>query len=235
MLEKRNKYICVECGANSSTLYKQFKNGIMKLSQCTKCSKTVDMYTEYDKVLLLLDLLLHKAKAFRHLLFNQKFQIQWRLVFLLALSDAYLRWQTLMQCEDVDHLPFLQWYTLSCSQFFPLLIITLIEYAVQIFVTVLLVKMSCCLNKSIDLLSSAVVVRVLSISSYGKLFNVAVNVWGEQDKLLLIILTKLFVMTSNVQAISVALPQRKVSSSLAVVFGVIVGAAVAWVLSLNLE
>jgi len=35
-----------------------------------KCGKPVDKYVEYDIVLIVLDLILHRLQVFRHMLFN---------------------------------------------------------------------------------------------------------------------------------------------------------------------
>ena len=40
-----------------------------------KCSENVDKYIEYDFVLVLLDILLHKSQAYRHVLFNVKTKV----------------------------------------------------------------------------------------------------------------------------------------------------------------
>ena len=75
-------------------------------------------------------------------------------------------------------------------------------------------------------------VKVLSISSYGKLYNVAVHVWGCEERLLLFFLTKAFVLTSNVQAVFVALPGVRRLSWVCVCLGFFTAAAVSWMLQI---
>ena len=40
-----------------------------------KCCENVDRYIEYDTVLVLLDILLHKSQAYRHVLFNVEIKV----------------------------------------------------------------------------------------------------------------------------------------------------------------
>ena len=42
------------------------------------CLHLVDEYTEMDGVLVLLDLLLHKIQAFRHIIFNRQIEVSWQ-------------------------------------------------------------------------------------------------------------------------------------------------------------
>ena len=257
MLGGGGGYVCVECGFAAPTLYKSFKNGIVKLSKCVECTSNIDSYVEYDNVLILLDVLLHKTKAFRHLLFNRRNQIQWRLLILFALSDTYIRWQCLTRCSSVDELPFLQWYMVASQQFLAMLAVTLCEYIVNLFVTMLLLCFSFWLNNrnglqqcqstvadsttrsrtpQVDTVWGSVMfgVKVLSISSYGKLFNVAAHIWGGEDKLLLVILTSMFVVTSNIQAMFVALPTIKHRLCAVVLFGFLTSAVVSWMMRIML-
>ena len=252
MMTEKNSYVCVQCGTPAQTLYKRFQNGIVKTSKCGTCTSNVDPYVEYDNVLILLDVLLHKTKAFRHLFFNRHYHIQWRLFLLFALSDTYIRWQCLTQCSDLHDLPFFDWYVIASQQFFTLLGITLCEYLVNSLVTTLLLYLSLCrrslspdhtkrtddvhLQKNKSLCECVgFVVKLLSISSYGKLFNVAAHVWGCEDKLLLVVLTKLFVITSNMQAIFVALPGTKHSSCVVIVAGFLTASAVSWMMQTMLH
>ena len=42
-----------------------------------KCHENVDKYLEYDTVLIILDILLHKSQAYRHVLFNVKIAVKY--------------------------------------------------------------------------------------------------------------------------------------------------------------
>mmetsp|Transcript_15726 Transcript_15726/g.20929 ORF Transcript_15726/g.20929 Transcript_15726/m.20929 type:complete len:387 (-) Transcript_15726:55-1215(-) len=73
------KYTCVTCQTPSSTLYKNYSpnNGTtkfssIKLTRCTNCNNDVDPYIEYELLLVIMDCILFRKKAYRHLLFNRK-------------------------------------------------------------------------------------------------------------------------------------------------------------------
>lgn len=52
------------------SLYTVYSNDHIQLTDCPYCQETVDKYVEIDNVLLFIDLLLLKAGAYRHLVFN---------------------------------------------------------------------------------------------------------------------------------------------------------------------
>lgn len=60
------KYRCIHCLEPSDTLYK--KLGDIKLTACQKCGELVDEYCERESLLVVLDLLLLRESAYRHLL-----------------------------------------------------------------------------------------------------------------------------------------------------------------------
>ena len=62
--------VCVECMAENEHLYRQYSEGNLRLTRCCACQSFVDKYVEYDAVLLVLDLILHKNPVYRHILFN---------------------------------------------------------------------------------------------------------------------------------------------------------------------
>ena len=39
------------------------------------CREVVDKYVEYDGMIILLDVILHKRQAYRHILYNINFQV----------------------------------------------------------------------------------------------------------------------------------------------------------------
>ena len=68
-----DRLICVECMCDeNSSLYKKYSEGNLRLTRCIRCGSFVDRYVEYDGVLIVLDLVLHKNPAYRHLLFNSE-------------------------------------------------------------------------------------------------------------------------------------------------------------------
>lgn len=62
--------ICITCMRSVDSLYTVYSNDHIQLTDCPYCQDTVDKYVEIDNVLLFIDLLLLKAGAYRHLVFN---------------------------------------------------------------------------------------------------------------------------------------------------------------------
>lgn len=61
---------CIHCGHSMANLIELHQKEY-RLSQCDKCGGVADEYVEVEFVVVLLDLLLLREKAFRHLLFNR--------------------------------------------------------------------------------------------------------------------------------------------------------------------
>ncbi|MGH0143925.1 UNVERIFIED_CONTAM: hypothetical protein FKN15_027029 [Acipenser sinensis] len=59
------------------------------------CQKPVDKYIEYDPVIILIDAILCKAQAYRHIIFNTTLNIHGKLFVFCLLCEAYLRWSQL--------------------------------------------------------------------------------------------------------------------------------------------
>lgn len=74
--QKSKKFRCIECGEYVLHIYHTTKQGRLTLSTCSNCYNTCDKYVEYDFPILLLDLLLHKQQAVRHILFNYHHKIE---------------------------------------------------------------------------------------------------------------------------------------------------------------
>ncbi|KAK9061424.1 hypothetical protein SSX86_018605 [Deinandra increscens subsp. villosa] len=61
---------CVQCGHHIKSLYVQYSPGNIRLMKCQNCRAVADEYIECEIMILLIDLILHKAKAYRHLFYN---------------------------------------------------------------------------------------------------------------------------------------------------------------------
>lgn len=62
---------CVGCGRHVKTLYMQYSPGNIRLMKCDTCKAVADPYIECEFMIILIDLILHKTRAYRHLLFNK--------------------------------------------------------------------------------------------------------------------------------------------------------------------
>lgn len=83
------EYVCIECDHGVEELYIEFGGkGNLKLVRCTNCGEVADKYIEYELILVILDIILHRQQAYRHLLHNRKyfmFTSHLFVVFLLVL------------------------------------------------------------------------------------------------------------------------------------------------------
>ena len=68
-------YRCVDCGAPAASLYKAYSTTSVKLTSCGQCNRNVDPYVERDWVLVVLDCVLLRLPAYRHVLWNHGFGI----------------------------------------------------------------------------------------------------------------------------------------------------------------
>lgn len=64
--------VCVECGDFVNSLYTEYGHENICLTQCNTCKKFADKYVEFDKILIFIDMMLHKPSVYRHLLLNRK-------------------------------------------------------------------------------------------------------------------------------------------------------------------
>ncbi|XP_028752265.1 protein arv1 homolog isoform X3 [Neltuma alba] len=79
------EYRCVQCGFGTKTLYVQYSPGNIRLMKCENCKAVADEYIECEIMILLIDLMLHKCKAYRHLLFNVLNKKEYKFEMLLDL------------------------------------------------------------------------------------------------------------------------------------------------------
>ena len=103
------KYICIHCCAPSATLYRQFNVSLSSIqtTSCTNCQKLVDPYCEREWLLLVIDCILLREEAYRHVLFNLEdlyrlLTVHKCLQFAFAWSvvDTYLKWETLAEVNE---------------------------------------------------------------------------------------------------------------------------------------
>ncbi|KAG6748289.1 hypothetical protein POTOM_048206 [Populus tomentosa] len=89
---------CVECGFPIKTLFVQYSPGNIRLMRCENCKAVADEYIECEFMIILIDLILHKTKAYRHILFNVINQHTvnfegslWKSIFAFLLLDGCIR------------------------------------------------------------------------------------------------------------------------------------------------
>ncbi|PBC30354.1 hypothetical protein APICC_07163 [Apis cerana cerana] len=77
-------YRCVNCGAEIEELYRRYSPNVLKLLKCETCGFLADKYIEYDSVIILVDLILLKRQAYRHLLYNCEIKHYWKLAIIFT-------------------------------------------------------------------------------------------------------------------------------------------------------
>eukprot|EP00118_Oscarella_pearsei_P017500 m.174042 g.174042 ORF g.174042 m.174042 type:complete len:314 (+) comp39100_c0_seq21:311-1252(+) len=197
--------VCVECGApcTESCAFKRFTRGAIQLLRCTKCEAVVDKYVEYDFVMLLLDVLLHKVQAFRHFLSNRQIQVSSHLKFwaVSVLCTAYVRYLPLKVHQKPSALG---------KYFFPNMTspIPEFDFCVAVSLTMLeilsFVLMILFLTRNLQKTHlSFTWVSWFLLSSYGRLLAIPVALWAKEAPAVLFWLPALLTFTSTIQTIQV--------------------------------
>lgn len=94
--------ICIECTYQVDSLYTRYSPTNIRSTACPNCNKFADKYIEHDGVIIVIDLLLLKPQAYRHMVFNvlsstnddedllhEKTKRMW---LLITLFDVYMTW-----------------------------------------------------------------------------------------------------------------------------------------------
>jgi hypothetical protein len=84
------KYRCIHCLTPSASLYRQYSASVIKLSDCERCKENVDSYCEKEWLLVLLDIVLLRRDAYRHVLFN-RLDLAWRDRVQIAVGAGILQ------------------------------------------------------------------------------------------------------------------------------------------------
>ncbi|XP_021504194.2 protein ARV1 [Meriones unguiculatus] len=212
-------YRCIECNREARELYRDYSHGVLKITICKSCQKPVDKYIEYDPVIILINAILCKAQAYRHILFNTKINIHGKLCMFCLLCEAYLRWWQLQDSSQSIAPDDLIRYAKEWD-FYRMFVVASFEQAAfftGIF-AFLWVEQPMTAKKAPDLV---LLLKALLLSSYGKLLLIPAVIWEHDYTPLCLRLIKVFVLTSNFQAIRVTLNTNRRLSLLAVLSGLL--------------
>lgn len=220
---------CVECNEKAKELHRDYSNGILKITICESCQKPVDKYIEYDPVIILIDAILCKTQAFRHILFNTNLNIHWKLCVFCLLCEAYLRWSSLHTSEQSTDPADLIRYAKEW-EFYVMFALAALELTafcggVLLFLWLAVVRLQ---RGTLEL---GLLLRALLLSCYGKVLLIPTVIWEHEYSPLCLGLIKLFVLTSNSQAIRVILNSSRRLSLSAVCVGLLSETCVAQVCS----
>ncbi|KAG5043243.1 hypothetical protein AAZX31_03G110200 [Glycine max] len=196
-------YRCIQCWCPVKTLYVQYSPGNIRLMKCENCKAVADEYIECEIMILVIDLILHKPKAYRHLLHNvinqetMKFHgLLWKLAVIFLLFESYrcLILESskgkLGSSNSVSSLVSICWKVLMDVIIGNLMFLLTFFFMVKMFFHV-----SITISRCIDLLLT------LMISSYFKIFLIAMMVWDFPSSVIFII--ELFCLSSNAAALKV--------------------------------
>ncbi|KMZ68789.1 hypothetical protein ZOSMA_22G00810 [Zostera marina] len=189
---------CVHCGCKVGRLVVQYSPGNIRLIKCEKCKLVADPYIECEFMIVFIDLILHKEKAYRHLLYNM---LNWDLV-----SEEGLLWKStiiyivLDGCRYLFLSEFKEELRASRNLLFPIWICTKVCLSVVLgnvmFLATLFLLIS--LSQTVRLRR---VFQAILFSSYLKIFLVAMMVWEFPTTVIFII--DIFVLSSNAVALKV--------------------------------
>ncbi|XP_061480451.1 protein ARV1 [Rhineura floridana] len=223
-MEDTGVYRCIECHRKASELYKDYQRGVLRISLCEACQKPVDKYIEYDPVIILINAILCKAQAYRHILFNTKINIHGKLCIFCLLCEAYLRWLQLQdssQSTDPDDLIRYakEW---DFYRMFGIASLEQTAFLIGIFSALWLARPVLLKTKA----DFTLLLKALLLSSYGKLLLIPAVIWEHDYTHLCLLLIKVFVLTSNLQAVRVTLNTSRKLCLVAIVSGLILENAV---------
>ncbi|XP_013696952.1 protein ARV 1 isoform X2 [Brassica napus] len=66
-----SEYRCVGCGLRVKSLFIQYSPGNIRLMKCGNCKEVADEYIECERMIIFIDLVLHRPKVYRHVLYNE--------------------------------------------------------------------------------------------------------------------------------------------------------------------
>lgn len=201
--EKEISFRCVECGFSVPTLYIQYSPGNIRLMKCGNCKAVADEYIECELMILVIDLILHKIRAYRHLFYNRFSRetlhneaLLWKLSMGFLILDAY---QMLAVCttQDERSLP------ASFASFLGLCgkVLMGVFFGNLMFLGIILFGTRRFLNEKIGDSRCKHILLSILVSSYFKIFVIAMMVWEFPSSVVFII--KMFVLSSNALALLV--------------------------------
>ncbi|KAM4828482.1 protein ARV1 isoform 2-T2 [Thomomys bottae] len=206
-----SRYRCIECNREARELYRDYSRGVLKITICKSCQKPVDKYIEYDPVIILINAILCKAQAYRHILFNTEINIHGKLCVFCLLCEAYLRWWQLQDSSQDTAPDDLIRYTREWD-FYRMFTIASLERP----------------KTAKKAPSFFLLLKALLLSSYGKLLLIPAVIWEHDYTPLCLRLIKVFVLTSNFQAVRVTLNINRKVSLLAVLSGSLLESAMVY-------
>ncbi|KAI3930192.1 hypothetical protein MKX01_007452 [Papaver californicum] len=169
--ESRMQFRCIHCGCKIKLLFIQYSPGNIRLMKCGNCKVVADEYIECEIMILLIDLVMHKTKAYRHLLYNAPtlhpvdFKgILWKSAILYLLLDGY---RNFLLKED----PSLSLNSISSSLICGKMLIDVLLVTFVFFCVLFLVATRILLTASAEATRYIDVSHAIFVSSYMRNFS----------------------------------------------------------------
>ncbi|XP_067142010.1 protein ARV1 [Centruroides vittatus] len=230
-----HNYVCIHCGKQAPALYREYTKELLKMCHCENCKMIVDGYVETEASIILIDAVLQRKRAYRHILFNAEIKFVWKLAIVFLLCDAYQKWildrAVPWNFDNSDGFIYLE---LEWNFYFACLKAT-IENLLFLFFVVLFIfiiykkRISKKKNSTTNLLNGLV------IFSYGKVFYLPAVLWGMHGGTTTDFLITAFVLISEIQACIVTVEIPKVFATAIVVFSYVLHRAVALAVYKNIH
>ncbi|KAL8121779.1 protein ARV 2-like [Apium graveolens] len=198
-----NTLRCVHCGFPLKSLYIQYSPGNIRLMKCERCKKVADEYIECENMILVIDLILHKEKVYRHLFYNMftretlNFEVWlWKLAFSFLILDTYKIF-VLSRIED----------GLKSSMSFASLISCYAKLLMDVgfgnlmFLMMLFLGIRVLTRASVGTTSFKDALLAILVSSYFKIFLLSTMIWEFPSSVLYI--NDIVVLSSNTVALKV--------------------------------
>ncbi|KAL8462663.1 hypothetical protein ACS0TY_033622 [Phlomoides rotata] len=201
--QRTTDFRCVRCGFPIRTLYFQYSPGNIRLMKCGNCKAVADGYIECEIMILILDLILHKPKAYRHVFYNlfskeganfESLLLKSFLAYLIL--DVYKMWVFSMN-EGGSSLPTgAKSLLLVFGKMF-----TGVIFGNLVFLWVVFYASRKFLSASAGFYGWKQILFAVLVSSYFKIFLLAMMVWEFPSSVIVII--DIFVISSNIVALKV--------------------------------
>ncbi|CAK9222018.1 unnamed protein product [Sphagnum troendelagicum] len=200
-MNKNPCMMCVHCATPVDAVYVEYSPGNIRLSVCAKCEHTADEYVECEMMIVLIDLVLQKSKAYRHIFFNypllHKLSMQefvWKASLLVLLLDSCMFYYFEMAFI----------YSFCFVQCHMKLVVAKVALVDNLSLLTVLVVSHILLKRAAYSKTVWTDIRMaLVLSSYFKLFVFAMMVWEFSPLMAFII--DMLVLSSNTVAIKVML------------------------------
>ncbi|XP_020587387.1 protein arv1 homolog isoform X2 [Phalaenopsis equestris] len=201
--QKHDGFRCVNCGRRVGRLFMQYSPGNIRLMKCDNCKAVADPYIECEFMIIFIDLILHKPKAFRHLLYNvlnlekTDFKaIALKLALMYFILDAYrVSLSVGSKGTRVSSRSGLE-FAWTCLK-----VLLNVLLGNLMLVSVLWIGIRILLNLNYHICRYREILLAVLVSSYFKMFLLAMMVWDFPSASIFIV--DIFVLSLNTVALRV--------------------------------